>query len=729
MKRMITQSMKAAALAVSLFGASAVAQAAAITPGQSVTEFITNEEMGIVTAPVFTTADSLANWAYGSYNEPANLIGYQDQRAMLGAFEVNVPSEGVYGVEVKIRTTTTNWMIGFGADKNLEISGRMDSASTPGWDQMVRPTLISTVESKVDTLEAAVGTPDSLDYIPAITQTTYSFASGEWETIYVPVTLEAGQNYVSFWLSRTYQGIDNLKGPDGSINGVYVQSIKLLPAGSGEGAQVLQAATLKLWQQRMYPAMMSEGGASLAADYAALHAAYGAATDYSSLDLSKVKAGIDAVAAREVDLRHGQGAIVAGDSAIFALPYYHNLLGGAISENERGEYPDAPMVFEYTNGKTLIYKFTTTVDGTFYPECYFGTQLSTKAHMNVYAADSTTKMFPTWVLDPNTGDWQVYKMFSSPNTAKFEAKAGETYYFTLYFENYVNVRGLYMRQVVQTGKSYAEVQEMQAKAEDMFAKYQEGTDGFYAIGGDLTLVRALEDAIAMASDLAEDSSSEEMTAAYYAMEEAIGKLEAAPVINTIPTTEANPFDISLGEFTSWRMEGGGNIGYAYGNGKVVYTVYNKVDCKYNVQFTCSNQATDQSQIGFRVEVIQENGDTVRLEEKIVDITGAGGWALWDDPNANYTVELAIPAGKVYIYVYGVMAASNNFVGNMNKFDFIQVPGSEGEGSKAVAADIDVIKVAPADGKVYTIDGIFAGDNLNLLREGIYIVNGKKVVIK
>ena len=115
---MITQSMKAAALAVSLFGASAVAQAAAITPGQSVTEFITNEEMGIVTAPVFTTADSLANWAYGSYNEPANLIGSQDQRAMLGAFEVNVPSEGVYGVEVKIRTTTTNWMIGFGADKN-----------------------------------------------------------------------------------------------------------------------------------------------------------------------------------------------------------------------------------------------------------------------------------------------------------------------------------------------------------------------------------------------------------------------------------------------------------------------------------------------------------------------------------------------------------------------------------------------------------------------------------
>ena len=729
---MITQSMKAAALAVSLFGASAVAQAAVVTPGQSVTEFVTNEDMGILTAPVFTTADTLANWAYGQYGQAANIIGDKDQRAIIGAFEAEVAAEGVYGVEVKVRSTTTNWMIGFGADKNLDFASRMDSASTPGWDQMVRPTLISSVEAKVDTIEAAIGTPDSIDYVPAITETTYSFASGEWETIYVPVKLEAGKNYVSFWLCRTYQGIDNLKGPDGSINGVYVESIKLLPAGSGEGAQVLQAATLKLWQQRMYPAMNNEAGASLAADYAALHAAYGAATDYSALDLSKVKAGIEAVAAREIDLRHGQGAIVDGDSAVFALPYYHNLLGGAISENERGEYPDAPMVFEYTNGKTLVYKFTTTVEGTFYPEFYFGTQLSTKAHVNIYAADSTTQMMPTWSFDPNTGAWQVYTMQSNVNVAKFEAKVGETYFLTMKFDNYVNVRGIYMRMVVQTGKSYEEVQAMQAKAEDMFAKYQEGTDGFYAIGGDMTLVIALEEAIAMASDLAEDSPAEEMTAAYYAMEEAIGKLESAPVVNTIPTTDTNPFDISLGDFTYWRMENGGNIGYAYGNGKVIYTVYNKLDCTYKVEFTCSNNTSDMSQIGFRVEVIQENGDTLRLGDKIVDITGAGGWANWTDPNANYSVELDIPVGRVQVYVYGVSAGGNGFVGNMNKFDFIQVPGTEGNGGKALAeaaAGIEIIKVAPADGKVYTIDGIYAGDNLNLLREGIYIVNGKKVVIK
>ena len=185
MKRMITQTMKAAALAVSLFGASAVAQAAAITPGQSVTEFITSEEYGILSAPALTTADSLANWAYGSYND-GNVMGYQDQRGWRAVFEVTAPAAGKYGVEVKLRTTTTNWMVGFGASKSLELSERMkDSISVPIWENMVRPTLISTVSERVDTIAEA----DTINGIPAITETTYSFETGEWETIYVPVEL------------------------------------------------------------------------------------------------------------------------------------------------------------------------------------------------------------------------------------------------------------------------------------------------------------------------------------------------------------------------------------------------------------------------------------------------------------------------------------------------------------------------------------------------------------
>lgn len=731
MRRIFTQSKKMVALAAGLFATGLAAQAAVYEVGQTVTEFITNEEAGIPSAMAFTTADSLANWAYGSYND-GNVLAYNDQRGWRGVFAVNAPADGKYGVAVKVRTTTTNWMMALTASSTLELAERVNLDVAPAWGDMLRPTLISTLKTDTIVVEEAVGEPDTEEYIPAITELRHSFASGEWETVYMPVDLKAGQNYVTFWLCRTYQGIDNLKGPDGTVNGLFVESIKVLPQGSGEVAGVLQKATLKLWQQRMYPAMNSEEGAALAADYAALHTAYGAATSYSGLDTTKVHAGIEAVAARENDLRHGKGVIVEGDSAVFALPYYHSV-SAAISENERGEYPDAPMVFEYTNGKTIVYKFTMATDGDFYPELYYGTASSTKAHINIYAADSTTKAINTWSFDPNTGNWQVYKMWSSPNTTTFAAKAGETYFLTMKFDNYVNVRGVYMRQVVQTGKSYEELQEMMAQAEDVYAQYQEGTDGYYAIGGDLSLVALLEDALAVASELAEDNSSEEITAAYYALEDAIGKILAAPVVNVVPNDDANLFDISNGEFTHWRMENGGNIGYAYGNGLVEYTVYNKLDCKYDIAFTCSNQAMDMSQIGARIDVITADDDTITVAEQVVDVTGAGGWALWDDPNANYTFTgIPVPAGRVLFTVYGVAAASNGFVGNMNKFHFTPIEGTEGEGQKALAEDIDVVTVgAAADGEVsvYTIDGKYIGNNTSLLREGIYIVNGKKIVIK
>ena len=729
MKKMITQTMKAAALAISLFGAGTVAQAAAITPGQSVTEFITNEEAGLVNVPVFSTTDSLVNWAYSRYTD-GNVFGDTDQRGWRGVFEVNVPSEGVYGVAVKMRTTTTNWMIGMGASQTLAVDDRMDSISTPVWEQLARPTILSVGENVTDTVEAAVGEPGSDDYIPAITETVYKFTSGDWETVYVPVQLNAGQNYVTFWLCRTYGGIDPLGGPDGAVNGVYVESVKLMGEGSGEAAQVLQAATLKLWQQRMYPAMMSEGGASLAADYAALHAAYGAATDYSTLDLSKVKAGIEAVAAREIDLRHGKGVIVEGDSAIFALPYYHFASQG-IRENERGEFSDAPMVFEYTDNKDLVYKFTAAVDGEFYPELYYGTASSTKAHINIYAADSTTQMMPEWVFDPTTGDWQIYKMFSNMSIAKFPVKAGETYYLTMHFDNYVNVRGIYMRMIVKDAKTYADLETLLGEAEDVFAKYQEGSSGFYAIGADLSLLTPLEDAMATASDLAEDSSSEEISAAWYTLSDAIGALQSLPTINVIPNDDKNIFDYSNGgKFTGWRLEGGPNIGFVTANGSVEYTVYCMKDCMYDLAFTCSSPASDGSQIGMKIDMITEAGDTIHLGDKVIDVQPSGGWANWDLETANYHVELPIPVGRIQFTAYGVTNGNNGYIGNINKFHFTEVPGTEGEGSKAVAADINEVKVTvPADGKVYTIDGIYAGDNLNLLREGIYIVNGKKVVIK
>ena len=687
---------RVAAMAVGLFAMAVGVHATVFEPGQQVTEFVVNEDYGIVTAPALSTDDMLDNWAYGSYND-GNVIAYTDQRGWRAVFELNAPADGKYGVEVKLRTTTSNWMVAFNSSQGLDVSERASIEVAPEWTNMARPTKISTVTSETIEIQPAQGNPEDEDYVPAITETVNTFASGEWETVYVPVDLKQGHNYVTFWLCRTYQGIDNLKGPEGSINGFYVQSIKVMPQGSGDVAAILQRATLKLWEQRMYPTMITEGSANLLTDYTTLLNAYSTASDYNALSTTNVENGIDAVTVREEDLRHGKGVILNSDSVAFALPYYHELQGGSISENERGEYSDAPMVFEYTNGKTLIYKFTTTVAGIFYPMLYAGTQLSTNFHLNIYTEDGT-KLVDDWTMTPNTGAWQVYQMWSQPAVSSFEAEAGQTYYLSLYFENYVNVRGLYLLQVLQKPKTYEELEALRAHAEDVYAQYQPGSDGYYAIGADDALVGALEEAIAMASDLDENSSTKEITDAYYAMEDAIAKIEAAPKINVIPTTETSPFVLSNGTLSSWRIEGAGNIGYGYANGYAKYTIYNKEDAKYDINLTVSNGASDISVYSVFVDVDIDEENTVRVASVDMDFEGTGGWGN----QTSLTIPgVAIPAGKVTVTFFGTQAASNGYVGNIYEAFFNPVPGTEGQGAQALETAIEAYYA------LYTVENLQA----------------------
>lgn len=692
--------MKAAAIAVGLFGMAATAQATVYKPGELVKDFVVDEDQGILTAPALSTDETLDNWAYGSYND-GNVIGYQDQRGWRAVFEIDAPAAGKYGVEVKLRTTTTNWMVAFNASQGLALDERASIEVAPAWTDMVRPTKISTVSKETVVVQEAQGNPEDEGYVPAITEEVITFASGEWETIYLPVTLKEGHNYVTFWLCRTYQGIDNLTGPEGSVNGVYVQSIKVMPQGSGDVADVLQKATLKLWQQRMYPTMITDESKNLSNDYASLMAAYATATDYSALSTTAVQSGIDAVTVREEDLRHGRGLILNSDSVAFALPYYHALTGGAISENERGEYSDAPMVFEYTNGKTLVYKFTTTVSGTYYPMLYAGTQLSTNAHVNILASDSITKLVNDWTLTPNTGAWQVYTMWKQPAISSFEAEAGQTYFLTIYFENYVNVRGLYLMQVVQNPKTYAELQDMQAQAEDLYAKYQPGTDGFYSIGGDAELIGRLEAALEQASELDENSTVGEITAAYYALEDAIAKIEGAKKMNVIPSSETNVFDLTNGTLTSWRIEAGGNIGYGYANGSAAYPVYNKQDSKYDIHLTASNGASDISIYSAYVDVDIDDENTVRVASVDFEFEGTGGWG---NQTEIVIPGLAIPEGVVTVTLFGKQAASNNFVGNIYAMSVLPVAGTEGEGKKAL------------DAAVAAYEALYTAENLQTLIE-------------
>ena len=52
------------------------------------------------------------------------------------------------------------------------------------------------------------------------------------------------------------------------------------------------------------------------------------------------------------------------------------------------------------------------------------------------------------------------------------------------------------------------------------------------------------------------------------------------------------------------------------------------------------------------------------------------------------------------------------------------------GEEVTAIDrLDGGDIVPTDGKVYNMAGQYVGNNLNALGSGLYIVNGKKIVVK
>lgn len=684
MKNLFTSTLKAAVMAVGLFGFAASASAQGAQPGENVTAFVENEEMGLFdkNCPLFSTDEELNNWAWPQYSDGNTVGGRDDQRGWRGVFELNAPAAGKYGVEIQLRSTTNNWIVALTASQGLDASERANLDVAPDWFDFYRPTKMSVVTSEEVEIVPAQGDPieDPDNYIPAITETRESFAEGEWETIFVPVDLEAGHNYVTFWLSRRYWDLNNLTGPDGSVNGFYVKSIKLLPQESGDAASALQKASYKIWYQTWYPHMNTAANASLKADYDALLAAV-AAGNYSA-STEAVLAGVEATAAIEEDLRTGTGFVINTPDLAFDLPFYFYSSSDGLRENEHGAYSDAPVVFEYTNNKTVIWKFKSEIDGTFYPELYIGSQNETAVKVTILADDQETVVMPAWGCPANTGAWQVYEKRSNSNVARFDAEAGKTYYIKLEFDSYANLRGLFLHQVIQGAKTYDELLEIMAQGEDIYAKFQPGTDGYYSIGGDsnLAAVQALEDALAMASDLDENSTTAEITAAYYAIEEAIAKLETITPVNVIPS---DSFDFTNAEFYGqWTVEGGGsNVGYVVANGGANYPVYNKQDGLFTIRFNCSAPAGGGI-LRYSIVSTLEDGTQLVVATKDFDILESGGWANWDMETANYVWEnVPIPAGSVQLQLFGVQAGGNGYIGNYNSIAF-EYTGGEGEGQKA-----------------------------------------------
>ena len=698
MKKLFTSTLKAAVIAAGLFGFTATAQAqTTFNVGEAVTSFVANEDYGIMFAPLLSTDTELNNWASVNTGDQNRINGKWDPRAWYAVFEINAPAAGKYGVELQVRSTTNNWQVAFSSSTSLDASERVTEMYAPAWEQYARAIKLSKVVETVTEIEPAQGDPveDPDNYVPAVTETTYAFAEGgEWETLYATVNLVEGHNYVTFWLSRHFLDDDsNMKSADGSPLGFYVKSLKVLPTEAAAPAEVLQQATRRIWMKDNYGQMSTAANANLNSNYNTLLAAVAAANYTAST--AALQADIEATDQIEYNLRHVTGQVIGGNNASFDLPFYHYATSG-ICENERGYYEDAPVIFEYTNGKDLVYKFTTTEAGVYYPRFYIAAAANNMFHVNILAADSTTKVMNQWDIDGGTGGWQTYEDRVNSTIYKFEAEAGATYFMTIHIDNYVNFRGITIKQVTREQHTYAEAEALNNRANDLLAEYGEGLKN-YMIGGNQALLNALSEAIDAFPVLVEDDDIELITDVYYQLQEAIAQLEAAPKFNVLPTTEETPFNLNWYSNISnagTKIDGGiTQIDNLRSNGWVEYTIYNTKDQAYKMDFEFGS--ANSAELTFVATAkVEYNGETLEIGvTKSNPLPGTGGWQAFEPQSMTIP---AMPEGLVTLRFSCEIDAS--YAGNPRQFVFTPIEGTEGQGALAVQQAYEELKTQYGDDK-------------------------------
>ena len=692
MKKLFTFDMKRAALAAALLSGSFTAQAQTFNVGDAVTSFVASEDYGILVAPELSTDTELNNWAAANTSDQNRINGKWDPRAWYAVFEINAPAAGKYGVEVQVRSTTNNWQVAFSTSASLDASERAAIGVAPEWEQYARALKLSKVAAETTEIEPAVLDEEGNVLSPAITETNYAFSEGEWETIYTTVDLLEGHNYVTFWLSRHFLDDDNnMKAADGGILGFYVKSLKVLPQEAAASAEVLQQATRRIWMKENFGQMSTAANATLNANYEVLHAAVAAANYSASMDA--LKADIETTDQIENNLRHGTGQIIGGGNASFDLPFYHFATSG-ICENERGYYEDAPVIFEYTNNKDLVYKFVTTEAGVYYPQFKIAAANNNMFHVNILAADSTTKVMPQWDIDGGTGAWQSYEDRVNSTIYKFEAEAGATYFMTMHIDNYVNFRGITVKQVTREQHTYAETEELSNKANDLLAQYGSGIQ-LYMIGGNQALLTALENAIDAFTELVEDDDPEIITDVYYQLQEAIAQLEAAPKNNVLPTTEETPFNLNWYSNiynAGTKVDAGiTQIDNLRSNGWVEYTIYNTKDQAYNMDFEFGS--ANSAELTFVATAkVDYKGETLEIGvTESEPMPGTGGWQVFEPKSMTIP---AMPEGLVTLRFSCKIDAS--YAGNPRQFVLTPIEGTEGQGQLAVEKAYEDLKVLYSD---------------------------------
>lgn len=692
MKKLFTFDMKRAALAVALLSGSFTAQAQTFNVGDAVTSFVASEDYGILVAPELSTDTELNNWAAANTSDQNRINGKWDPRAWYAVFEINAPTAGKYGVEVQVRSTTNNWQVAFSTSASLDASERAAIGVAPEWEQYARALKLSKVAAETTEIEPAVLDEEGNVLSPAITETNYAFSEGEWETIYTTVDLLEGHNYVTFWLSRHFLDDDNnMKAADGGILGFYVKSLKVLPQEAAASAEVLQQATRRIWMKENFGQMSTAANATLNANYEVLHAAVAAANYSASMD--ELKADIETTDQIENNLRHGTGQIIGGGNASFDLPFYHFATSG-ISENERGYYEDAPVIFEYTNNKDIVYKFVTTEAGVYYPQFKIAAANNNMFHVNILAADSTTKVMPQWDIDGGTGAWQSYEDRVNSTIYKFEAEAGATYFMTMHIDNYVNFRGITVKQVTREQHTYAETEELSNKANDLLVQYGSGIH-LYMIGGNQALLTALENAIDAFTELVDDDDPEIITDVYYQLQEAIAQLEAAPKNNVLPTTEETPFNLNWYSNiynAGTKVDAGiTQMDNLRSNGWVEYTIYNTKDQAYNMDFEFGS--ANSAELTFVATAkVEYKGETLEIGvTESEPMPGTGGWQVFEPKSMTIP---AMPEGLVTLRFSCKIDAS--YAGNPRQFVLTPIEGTEGQGQLAVEKAYEDLKVLYSD---------------------------------
>jgi len=291
------------------------------------------------------------------------------------------------------------------------------------------------------------------------------------------------------------------------------------------------------------------------------------------------------------------------------------------------------------------------------------------------------------------------------------------------------------------------VQTKIAEAEAALTPYAEGSI-YDNIIIDRTPIESVYAAIQQAQDAITADDGALRRQASDVLDKAIQGLKSLSFYNVVPTTEQFPFNINNGAvWDKWRSEGA-NIGFGYEGGSVVYTVYVAEDAKYNLTVSMSNPAP------VNIEEKDEEGNVisstpndehalVRLSamqdektyfETTYDVPNTGGWGNKED----VVVEgIPMPAGIIQIKLFGEKAVGG-WIGNIYKFTFEKVAGSDGQGSQAIANGIgDALRLNNNEeikkNNVFDLSGRRVDSSLftphSSLKKGIYIVGGKKVLIK